>query len=290
MQKDYYQILAVIDSAEDAVIKAAYKALIQIYHPDRYEGDKHEANQKTKDILEAYRVLSDPDLRAEYNKTRVKTTSSQATASPSPTTARAGKIPVFDFQSNALPFAGSNQSNRFSDMPDNILRKWAKDNNLEAQLELGKRCFNGSEGNQSFTEAFIWFKKAAEQDDSNAQTVLGFMYANGIGTDDNPIKAFIWFRKAAEQSNPDAQFRLGLCFYAGFGVLQNYTEALFWLNQAEQQNNSNAQYLIGFMYANGEGVEQNPNQAKIWFQKAALLGNQSAKDELRLLNRQTVTM
>lgn len=288
MQKDYYQILAVIDSAEDAVIKAAYKALIQIYHPDRYAGDKHEANQKTKDILEAYRVLSDPDLRAEYNKTRVKTTTSQTDAPPSSTPARTGKIPVFDFQSNALPLAGSSQSKHFSEMPETILRKWAKDNKLEAQLELGKRCFNGSDGNQSFTEAFIWFKKAAEQDDSNAQTVLGFMYANGIGIDDNAIKAFIWFRKAAEQGNPDAQFRLGLCFYAGFGVLQNHTEALFWLNQAEQQNNSNAQYLIGFMYANGEGVEQDQNLAITWFRKAALLGNQSAKDELSLLNRQSV--
>jgi curved DNA-binding protein CbpA len=65
-QRDYYSILGVIDSAEMVVIKAAYKALMMVYHPDRYEGDTEEAIRKTKEINEAYAVLIDPEKRKQY--------------------------------------------------------------------------------------------------------------------------------------------------------------------------------------------------------------------------------
>ncbi|WP_340122607.1 DnaJ domain-containing protein [Methylobacter svalbardensis] len=69
-EKDYYRVLGVIDSAELAVIKAAYKALMMIYHPDRYDGNKEEAVRKSKAINEAYAVLIDPDKRKKYDAER----------------------------------------------------------------------------------------------------------------------------------------------------------------------------------------------------------------------------
>ena len=59
IQKDFYRILGVIDSTELAVIKAAYKALMMIYHPDKQNGDNKESIRKSKEINEAYAVLSD---------------------------------------------------------------------------------------------------------------------------------------------------------------------------------------------------------------------------------------
>ena len=70
MTKDYYRILGVLDDAEDIVIKAAYKALAQRYHPDKWVGDKDEATRRMSDINEAYGVLSDPVKRKEYDSTR----------------------------------------------------------------------------------------------------------------------------------------------------------------------------------------------------------------------------
>jgi curved DNA-binding protein CbpA/predicted RNA-binding Zn-ribbon protein involved in translation (DUF1610 family) len=72
MQNDHYKTLGVIDTAEGAVIKAAYKALMQIYHPDRFENDQKraEATKKAQEINEAYRVLSNPKLRKEYDAQR----------------------------------------------------------------------------------------------------------------------------------------------------------------------------------------------------------------------------
>jgi curved DNA-binding protein CbpA len=72
MSKDYYRILGVLDDAEDIVIRAAYKALAQRYHPDKWTGNKDEANKRMSEINEAYGVLSDPIQRKQYDATRGK--------------------------------------------------------------------------------------------------------------------------------------------------------------------------------------------------------------------------
>ncbi len=69
-QKDFYRILGVTENAEMAVIKAAYKALMMIYHPDRYDGNREEAIRKTKEINEAYTILIDPDKRRHYTNSQ----------------------------------------------------------------------------------------------------------------------------------------------------------------------------------------------------------------------------
>ncbi len=70
MDKDYYRVLGVLDDAEDIVIKAAYKALAQRYHPDKWTGSKEEATRRMADINEAYSVLSDPVKRKQYDDLR----------------------------------------------------------------------------------------------------------------------------------------------------------------------------------------------------------------------------
>jgi hypothetical protein len=67
--KDYYRVLGVLRNAEEIVIKAAYKALAQKYHPDRVPDlEKVSATQKMMEINEAKDVLLDPVKRSEYNK------------------------------------------------------------------------------------------------------------------------------------------------------------------------------------------------------------------------------
>lgn len=64
--KDYYQILQVDPSAEPEVIAAAYKRLSLKYHPDK--NPSPQATLRMQEINEAYRVLSDPALRARYDQ------------------------------------------------------------------------------------------------------------------------------------------------------------------------------------------------------------------------------
>ena len=65
--KDYYNILGVSRSASERDIKQAYRKLARRYHPDVNPGDKS-AEEKFKQINEAYEVLSDKDDRQKYDK------------------------------------------------------------------------------------------------------------------------------------------------------------------------------------------------------------------------------
>ncbi|HLF02858.1 MAG TPA: J domain-containing protein [Anaerolineales bacterium] len=64
--KDYYKILGVSKSASEAEIKAAYRKLAKLYHPDKNPGDK-KAEEKFKEINEANEVLGDPAKRQKYD-------------------------------------------------------------------------------------------------------------------------------------------------------------------------------------------------------------------------------
>ena len=66
-KRDYYEVLGIDKSADEATIKKAYRTLAKKYHPDMNPGDK-EAEQKFKEVNEAYAVLSDADKKAKYDQ------------------------------------------------------------------------------------------------------------------------------------------------------------------------------------------------------------------------------
>jgi hypothetical protein len=67
---DFYAILGVHPNAEDIVIRAAFKALAQRYHPDRFKGSQDEAHRRMADLTNAYETLADPARRRKYDRRR----------------------------------------------------------------------------------------------------------------------------------------------------------------------------------------------------------------------------
>ncbi len=66
-KKDYYEVLGVDKGADEAALKKAYRSLAKKYHPDM-NPDNKEAEQKFKEVNEAYAVLSDSEKRAQYDQ------------------------------------------------------------------------------------------------------------------------------------------------------------------------------------------------------------------------------
>ena len=66
-KRDYYEVLGITKGAGEDEIKKAYKKMARKYHPDLNPGDK-EAEEKFKEVNEAYEVLSDPNKKARYDQ------------------------------------------------------------------------------------------------------------------------------------------------------------------------------------------------------------------------------
>ena len=66
-KRDYYEVLGIAKGASEDEIKKAYKKMARKYHPDLNPGDK-EAEEKFKEVNEAYEVLSDANKKARYDQ------------------------------------------------------------------------------------------------------------------------------------------------------------------------------------------------------------------------------
>ncbi len=95
--EDYYKILEVSPTASHADIKKSYRRLALQYHPDKNFG-KELYEAKFKEIIEAYRVLSDVKKRDEYNRSRNKYTQTEKKKPEPQTTPQTILTQTIDFR------------------------------------------------------------------------------------------------------------------------------------------------------------------------------------------------
>ena len=97
---NYYKILGIQEASDDAEIKRAYRQLALKYHPDRNPDDKF-AEEKFKQVTEAYRILSDDKKRAEYDLGRASSHADSASRTSPHRAKHTNFDDVFDVFDNA---------------------------------------------------------------------------------------------------------------------------------------------------------------------------------------------
>jgi len=68
MKRDYYEVLGVSRTADDEELKRAYRKLALKYHPDKNPDTRAEAEERFKEVNQAYQILSDAQRRAQYDR------------------------------------------------------------------------------------------------------------------------------------------------------------------------------------------------------------------------------
>jgi TPR repeat protein len=316
--KTHYDSLNVSRNAPQNVIKAAYKALCQNYHPDKFSGGPDEALRIMKIINAAYSVLSDPVKRAEHdrwihrqerehanNETQrmVKIISKSYAA---PTVKAPKKTPASYRATLKRNWRGiSNTWLNYGQTLKNINRSYwlsmfasiaifavtslyihnskireDKDTLMKQDIAATLNKAKQFVKHGRVNQALPLYLQLAGQGNAEAEFHMGLMYANGQGVPKNDKQAFEWFSKAAKQGNREAQTKLGFMYAIGRGVEQNYTTALYWCYKAAEQGDVIAQYNLGLMYAKGQGVVKDNSLALSWYNKAAAQGDAHAQFNL----------
>lgn len=162
--------------------------------------------------------------------------------------------------------------------------KWFKQaadqGDAKCQNGLGMLYKYGNGVEKDVKEAVKWFKLSADQNYASAQNNLGTMYEKGNGVPKDLNEAISWYRKAAIQGHEKAQNNIGYMYEYGLGVNKDYAEALEWYLKAADQGNSTAQCNVGLMYEYGRGVDKDYSEAAKWYRKSAEQGYAKAQNNL----------
>jgi TPR repeat protein len=142
----------------------------------------------------------------------------------------------------------------------------AQQGNVDAQSTLAFRYYTGDGIDKNFSEAFKWYKKAAENGDPlTIAPILGDMYYKGQGTTKNYKEAAKWWGKSAESGSIYSLINL---LNSGLDVHILKADMFRWLNKAAKKGYSFAYLDLGVKYYTGEGVLKDMTKAKYWIKKA----------------------
>ncbi|TRW94221.1 J domain-containing protein [Candidatus Methylobacter oryzae] len=209
--RTHYDNLKVTRDAPVSVIRAAYKALCQTYHPDKFQGNPEEAERVIKLVNSSYAVLIDPVKRAGHNAWIKEQEAKQQGADTQ------GKE---NDETNEAPEPADQEQDK--PQPSNA--------NSEAMFQ---HAYDLNDRGRH-EEAFSIYQQLAEQGHAKAQFNLGVMYDRGQHVAQDYAQAVSWYQKAAEQGNSNAQYNLALKYQTGQGVMKDETKAAYWYRKAAE--------------------------------------------------------
>lgn len=153
--------------------------------------------------------------------------------------------------------------------------------NAPQLFEKGMNALMGSGVTRSDLNAIEYFHRSAELGFAPAQVVLGYLFEAGRATPANPREAFVWYKKAAQQDDPLAQWLAGRMIYAGTVSPQDLNEAMGFLQTSADHGDPFGEYLLGKIKLD----RQDYSQSAAWLRKAAEQGLPQAQQQLAILLR-----
>jgi TPR repeat protein len=212
--RTHYDNLKVTRDAPVSVIKAAYKALCQTFHPDKFQGSNEEAERVMRLVNASYAVLIDPDKRAGHN---AWIREQEAQVGP---------------QSEQGQF---NETDKATEQQQDRQREYTQQTPPLSSEAMFQRAYDLSDKGR-YAEAFSLYQQLADQGHAKAQFNLGVMYDFGQYVAQNYPLAVSWYQNAAEQGNANAQYNLALKYQTGQGVIKDETKAAYWYRKAAEGN------------------------------------------------------
>jgi len=218
--RTHYDNLKVTRDAPVSVIKAAYKALCQTFHPDKFQGSSEEAERVIKLVNTSYAVLIDPVKREGHNAW-IREQEAQAKRKSEKT------------QFNET---GKTAEQRPHQKPDTQRQHTQQPSSTDNEAMFQHAYDLNDRGR--YAEAFSLYQQLADQGHAKAQFNLGVMYDRGQYVTQDYAQAVSWYLKAAEQGNANAQYNLALKYQMGQGVIQDDTKAAYWYRKAAEEGNA----------------------------------------------------
>ncbi|MFU8790377.1 MAG: J domain-containing protein [Methylobacter sp.] len=316
--RTHYDNLNVSRNAPLNVIKAAYKALCQKYHPDKYTGGHEQALRIMKAINGAYAVLSDSGKRVEHDQwiarqerfhanneaQRIMEIITKNYVAPSVTAEKSYWTAISLCWKNVCIgvdnfWLGSSRILKKSRFflwligacvlmfigiilykPDSKTSPVSVNQEIQGMLKKAAHLVKQGQA----VKALPLYLLLAEHGNAVAQFYVGLLYAKGQGgIPKNDKQAVGWFGKAAQQGHREAQTKLCYMYAIGKGVAQSYISAIDWCYKAAKQGDVTAQYNLGLMYEKGQGVVKDNSLAFSWYGKAAAQGDARSQYNLGVI-------
>lgn len=283
----HYDNLKIAHNAPDAIINAAYRALIENYHPEKFKGAKQQEAQKISAIIRnSYEILLDPLKRAEHDKwifeqeEKVKKIEIEpiveivGNEKVETSTIKNRQPPVFKRSTAVwamgLSFASVIAIYGFVQYPNfpkfEILSGFTPE-----KISAEEMYYHANElaKENRYAEAVPLFEYLANNGHIVAQSYLGLIYEKGQGVTQNYELAAQWYQKAANQQLAFVQRNLELAHSNSQNVPQNSEDAVIWFQKAAEKGEVLAQFKLGELYEKGEELPQNYSLAAQWYEKAA---------------------
>lgn len=278
-----YRILDLEPGASLEAVRLAYRDLVKVWHPDRFEPGspiQQRAERRLREINLAYETLR--NIAANRSDDSQNDCSEGEEHTYQNHTNVRGRTTSVDPESTSTPVTPATLSGRgtwwWPQVRQNPWLFWP----CVILIAIAVSIPLGSV--DRITALYLEF--AAESGDPDAQTRLAWRYHLGKGVHESPLLSLQWAILAARAGSLEAQRLLGILHWTGRAVPQNYAEAYRLVKDSASRGHAASQYLLGLFCQQGIGVAVDLVEAHMWYTLAAAQQYSGAERERGLLESQ----